>query len=325
VSGGGGRFSGGLSLTVSRLLSVEITFEAFERIWDGSKPTRLGELFVVSTMGLLVNLVGMWAFGHHHHHGHDHEHGHSHDHDHAHDNENMRGIYLHVLADTLGSVSVIGSTALTYYTGWSFWDPLASCFIAVLIFLSSVPLVKSCARRLILTVPPDAEYSLRNTLAGIMAQPGVLGYAAPKFWVDDRSPEGVDVGGDGHCGHDHKKHDDCHDNSHHDHSHHDHSHHDHSHHDHSHHDHSHHGHSHLHGEPAHGKTRLTGVVHVLVSRTASTDEVRHRVGDYLLRQGIDAVVQVETEGDSSCWCGLGRTPGNTPTPMSTRRFESRVE
>ncbi|GAB0131614.1 hypothetical protein EsDP_00000077 [Epichloe bromicola] len=261
------------------LLSTEIAFEAFERLWEGTKTKRLGELFVVSSLGLAVNLVGMMAFGHHHHHGHghghshghshghdhshshDHSHGHEHDHSHgggghghghAHDNENMHGIYLHILADTLGSVSVIVSTALTSIWGWSGWDPLASCFIAILIFLSSKPLVISSAKRLLLSVPEVTEYSLRNTLGGILQQRGVANYWAPKFWLDDRT--GSEDG-----------------------------------------------------------EKLVGVVHIVVARGAAMDETRDRVRGYLLSQGVEAVIQVEREGDYGCWCTRGRSIGATPS------------
>lgn len=263
-------------LTGPSLLSVEIAFEAFERLWEGTQTQRLGELLIVSTLGLLVNLVGMAAFGHHHHHGHGHSHGHSHGHDHghdhehahdshghgcgghgghSHDNENMHGIYLHVLADTLGSVSVIVSTILTSFWGWAGWDPLASCFIAALICLSARPLVVSSAKRLLLSVPEDIEYNLRNTLGGILQQRGVTSYAAPKFWMDDRS--GGDAG-----------------------------------------------------------DKLLGVVHVVASKGVSLDEVRERVNDYLLKEGVSAVVQVEREGDNSCWCGRGRATNVPSTPKT---------
>ncbi|KAF2996422.1 putative zinc transporter msc2 [Curvularia kusanoi] len=127
------------------LVSVEIIFDAFERLWEGHELQRLNELLVVSILGFLVNIVGLTAFGHAHHgHGHSHDHGdHDHGHGHSHDNENMQGIFLHILADALGSVAVIISTLLTKYYGWSGWDPIASCIIAVLIFLSAIPLVKS--------------------------------------------------------------------------------------------------------------------------------------------------------------------------------------
>ncbi|KAL2255646.1 hypothetical protein VTK26DRAFT_2958 [Humicola hyalothermophila] len=256
------------------LISVEIMTEAIERIYEGRETKRLGELFVISTLGLLVNLVGMTAFGHHHHHGHGHNHGHSHggcnghshsnghahshSHDHhhhhdekkhkhsdSHDNENMYGIYLHVLADTLGSAAVIASTVLTHFWKWSGWDPLASFLIAVLILLSALPLVRSSARRLLLTVPPEVEYSLRDTLSGITGLRGVAGYAAPKFWVDDRAGAG---------------------------------------------------------------DKLLGVMHVVAAKGADMDDVRNRVKGYLMDHNIDVTLQVEREGDTSCWCGVGRSP-----------------
>ncbi|KAL8917510.1 MAG: hypothetical protein Q9208_007915 [Pyrenodesmia sp. 3 TL-2023] len=106
-------------------------------------------------------------------------------HHHGHGNENMHGIYLHVLADTLGSVAVVVSTLLIHFYGWSGFDPLASCMIAILIFASAVPLVQSTAKKLLLTIPEDVEFDLREALAGVSALRGVVGYAAPKFWLDE--------------------------------------------------------------------------------------------------------------------------------------------
>jgi zinc transporter 5/7 len=271
------------------LISVEIMFEAFERILEGRETKRLTELFIVSTLGLLVNLVGMFAFGHHHHghdhghshghsqscgghshghshshdshdHGHDHHHKHDHDHhhghSHSHDNENMYGIYLHVLADTLGSGAVIVSTILTSFWGWSGWDPLASSLIAILILLSAMPLVKSSAKRLLLTIPDDIEYSLRDTLSGIVGLRGVAYYGAPKFWIDDRNT----------------------------------------------------------GEASSGN-KLLGVMHVAAVHGADMDDVRDRVRHYFLSKGIDITIQVEREGDTTCWCGMARSsqPHLSPT------------
>ena len=97
----------------------------------------------------------------------------------------MQGIFLHVLADTLGSVAVVISTILIHFYGWSGFDPLASCFIAIAIFASAVPLVTSSARTLLLTVPANTEYDLREALAGLSGLRGVVGYAVPKFWLEE--------------------------------------------------------------------------------------------------------------------------------------------
>jgi len=275
------------------LISIEILIEATERLADGRETKRLLELFVVSGLGLAVNLIGMACFGHHGHAGHDHgghNHGHSHSHSHeephshedhhhhsheencqdhkhdhhdshsnsllaeavpakphshshSHDNENMHGIFLHVLADTMGSAAVMITTALIYLTGFNGWDPLGSCVIAVLIFLSSVPLIKSSARKLLLTVPDEIEYLLRDTLSGVSDIRGVASYSVPRFWVSD-VPTGE-------------------------------------------------------GE------KVLGVMHVVATRGSELDEVRERINEFLMLRGVDVVVQVEKDGETGCWCGGG--------------------
>jgi len=80
--------------------------------------------------------------GHSHGHGHDHKHEKkekkhdksekSHHHHHSHDH-NMEGIFLHVLADTLGSVGVMISSVFVHYLGWNIADPICSLCISLLI------------------------------------------------------------------------------------------------------------------------------------------------------------------------------------------------
>ncbi|QIW96035.1 hypothetical protein AMS68_001553 [Peltaster fructicola] len=154
------------------LVSVEFVFEAMEGIFEGRELRRVKELLVVSTLGLLVNLVGLFAFGHAHA-GHDHSHGHSHvGHDHAHEghdhNENMHGIFLHVAADAGGSLAVIISTALTIFNPWYLWDPLATIIIAILIFAAAVPLVVSSGQKLLLIVPEETEYNIKSFLQEVV-------------------------------------------------------------------------------------------------------------------------------------------------------------
>lgn len=179
------------------LISVEIVLEAIERLVEPVEMKRIGELLIVSSLGLAVNLVGIWAFDHAHHHpGHGgHSHGHSHGGDggddggHGH-SENMHGIFLHILADTLGSVAVVISTLLVQHFGWPGFDPLASVFIAVMIFISAIPLVLSSAGGLLLTVPPNTEYNLREILSGVSGIRGVVGCCVPRFWTDTVEGEG---------------------------------------------------------------------------------------------------------------------------------------
>lgn len=102
-------------------------------------------------------------------------------HDHSH---NMEGIFLHILADTLGSAGVIVSTLLIRFSGWTGFDPLASIFIAVLIFLSVIPLLKSSFGDLLLTLQNDQEYTLREVLGEVSLISGVGGIPFIRFWID---------------------------------------------------------------------------------------------------------------------------------------------
>jgi len=218
----------------------------------------------------------------------------------------MQGIFLHVLADTLGSVSVIISTLLTMYNGWMGWDPLASCMIAILIFLSAMPLVKRSGMRLLLTLPDETEYSLRGVLQDVGELRGVVGYAVPRFWLQDAASA------KGEHDHDHHGHSHAHTHDHHDHG--DKHAHDHAHdHEHS-HDHEHkreheHGHGHDHGlDHSHdcdAGPKILGVMHVIASRTADLEDVRERTIQFLKGKGMDVVVHVEREGEGLCWCGGG--------------------
>lgn len=73
-------------------------------------------------------------------------------------------MFLHVLADTLGSVGVIISTILIQQFGWLIADPLCSLFIATLIFLSVIPLIKDACQVLLLRLPPEHEKDLHVAL-----------------------------------------------------------------------------------------------------------------------------------------------------------------
>lgn len=158
------------------LISIFIVFEAIQRIIEPPVMNNNVQLLIVSSMGLGVNLFGMFAMGghHHHHHGHSHghghdhhHHGHGHGHDHGHDHghsHNMMGVYLHVMADTLGSVGVIISTLLIEKFGWTGFDPIASLFIAILIVLSVIPLVLEAGRILCLDMGEEHEKAVIEAL-----------------------------------------------------------------------------------------------------------------------------------------------------------------
>lgn len=72
------------------LISISIISEAIQRLLDPPE-MNTHRLLLVSFVGLLVNLVGIFAFNHGHAHGHGHDHGHGHNHDHGHGHSHGHG------------------------------------------------------------------------------------------------------------------------------------------------------------------------------------------------------------------------------------------
>lgn len=154
---------------------------------------------MVSVLGLLVNLVGIYAFQHGHSHGGSHGHSHnSHGHSHNHHGHNhhdvefdpgagnsqiMKGVFLHILADTLGSVGVIISSVLMQMFGWMIADPICSIFIAVLIALSVLALIKDSVLILMQRQPIALDNVLPQCYQKVVGLAGVYSVQEPHFWT----------------------------------------------------------------------------------------------------------------------------------------------
>uniref|UniRef100_A0A4W4F9K6 Zinc transporter n=1 Tax=Electrophorus electricus TaxID=8005 RepID=A0A4W4F9K6_ELEEL len=165
-------FINGLFLMV---IAFFVFVESVSRLID---PPNINTVMLapVSVGGLLVNLVGICAFSHAHSHGaskgscSSHEHGHSH---HGH------GTGEHIYKYCVG---VIISTVLISQFGWLIADPICSLFIATLIFLSVIPLLKDACEVLLLRTPPEQEKDLNFALEKVQKIEGVLSYRDPHFW-----------------------------------------------------------------------------------------------------------------------------------------------
>ncbi|CAN5645225.1 cation diffusion facilitator family transporter [soil metagenome] len=93
-------------------------------------------MLAVATGGLLVNVIAALLL--HSSSGH---------------NLNMRGAYLHVLGDLLGSVGAIAAAIIIITTGWAPADPLISVFVALLILVGAWRLVRESVDVLLEAVP----------------------------------------------------------------------------------------------------------------------------------------------------------------------------
>ncbi len=87
---------------------------------------------VVAVGGLIINLVGLAHF-----------------HEEEHQNENIYGLFLHVLADTLGSVGVIVSCQLAK-RGIAIADPICAMIVSLMIFISVLPLIQMSIKSLLM-------------------------------------------------------------------------------------------------------------------------------------------------------------------------------
>ncbi|CAB3407130.1 unnamed protein product [Caenorhabditis bovis] len=165
------------------IIALFILLEALERLFDPPN-INTDRLLFVAISGLLVNLFGMYSLGEH---GHSHggsSHGHSHagggSHGHSHGNANMEGVFLHVLADTLGSVFVIISTLLIQWFGWVWVDPLCSLILSLLIIGSVYPLLTSSVNTLLQDVPDEDEFEYH--VHDILEVEGVESYSNAHMW-----------------------------------------------------------------------------------------------------------------------------------------------
>merc|ERR1719470_409794 len=110
-------------------------------------------------------------------HGHGHGHGHSHGGGGSASQMNMRGVFLHVMADALGSVIVIISAVIMWQTEWEYKyyvDPGLSIMLVVLILRSVWPLLIESALILLQTVPThiqvdSLQQKLMSQVDGILA------------------------------------------------------------------------------------------------------------------------------------------------------------
>ena len=132
-------------------LIVGVIFAAaYNRIVHPPVVESLG-MMVVAVLGLVVNVAAAAIL----HAGHRH-------------NLNMRGAFIHVVSDAIGSVGAIAAGVIMLSTGWFLADPLISVFIGLLILFSSWSLVKDALSVLMQTVPKGIRLEdVRQTIESV--------------------------------------------------------------------------------------------------------------------------------------------------------------
>lgn len=123
-----------------------------------------GGMLAVAVAGLVVNLVSMKLL-----------------HAGAGENLNVRGAYLEVWSDMLGSVAVIAGALLIRYTGWSVVDPIVAVLIGLWVLPRTWLLLREAGQVLMQGVPSGIDlHAVRDVM---QAQPGVRAVHDLHVWA----------------------------------------------------------------------------------------------------------------------------------------------
>lgn len=132
-------------------VALYMTIESVQRLFQ-PRLILFNEAIAVAVLGLAVNLICALLLNDHH----DHEDHHGASPKHHHADHNIRGAYLHVIADALTSVLAIAALVLGKYFGWMRLDPVIGMVGAVVIARWALGLARDTSAML-LDHTPDAE------------------------------------------------------------------------------------------------------------------------------------------------------------------------
>ena len=144
------------------LVAGFVLYEGVQRFFAPPEVQSLGVLLVASA-GLLVNLFAMRILAG----GKD-------------DSLNVKGAYLEVWADMLGSVGVIGAALLIWGTGWNWVDPVVAIAIGLWVLPRTWILLRDTTHILLQGVPRGID--LDALRAAMRAQPGVADVHDLHIW-----------------------------------------------------------------------------------------------------------------------------------------------
>jgi cobalt-zinc-cadmium efflux system protein len=144
-------------------IAVGVGVGAVERLFEPAE-VQANPVLVLAAIGLLANVISLVILraG-------------------AKESINLRGAYLEVMGDSLGSLAVIASAAVIAWTGWMRADAVASLVIAGLILPRSYALARDVVRVLLEATPEDVDLEeLRRHLEEL---PGVVSVHDLHAWT----------------------------------------------------------------------------------------------------------------------------------------------
>lgn len=144
-------------------VTVGIVLEAIRRLQQ-PQPVHPGLMAGVAALGLAANLATMSIL-----------------HRAQGESLNLRGAYLHVLSDVLGSAGALVAAGIILATGWVSADPIVSLVISALILVSSTRLVLDSVDVLLEATP--RHVSMPDLETAIASVPSVRGVHDLHVWT----------------------------------------------------------------------------------------------------------------------------------------------
>lgn len=132
------------------MVAIYILYEAYQRFSHPPEIQSIG-MMIVATLGLVINLISMKILF-----------------SSSKDSLNIKGAYLEVLSDALGSVGVIIGAIVIYFTQWFWVDTLIAVLIGFWVLPRTWILLKQSINILLEGVPEEVDIEqLRNDLLGL--------------------------------------------------------------------------------------------------------------------------------------------------------------
>lgn len=149
--------------TILLVVVVAIVVEAVQRLVDPSSEVQGGLMLAVAVVGAIANTAALVVLrgG-------------------ARDSINMRGAYLEVLGDLVGSVAVIVAAVVILTTGFERADAIASLAIAVLILPRALSLLRDVLRVLSQSAPRETDVALIRE--HVLSKEGVVSLHDVHVW-----------------------------------------------------------------------------------------------------------------------------------------------
>jgi cobalt-zinc-cadmium efflux system protein len=146
-----------INSTIILIFSFYIIYESYWRLFEQNEIKGL-YVFVIATIGLIVNLIGIKIL-----------------HRHAKENINVEGAYLEVLKDMYGSCAVIVAALIILSTNLYIVDPIVSIGLSLFILPRTWSLMKRVVNILMEGVPSNISYEqVKNSILEIKGVTGIF-------------------------------------------------------------------------------------------------------------------------------------------------------